>query len=66
MRFAIVLLVVMLGATAVSSAPSNKRTGTTHLMKKLLAQLLTRGSDSSDSQGLSMSEETLTGLRYGL
>ena len=46
MRFAIVLLVVVLGATAVRSAPSNERSSTTHLMKRLLAQLLTRGDES--------------------
>ena len=52
MRFAIVLLVVMLGATAVSSAPSHKRSSSTHLMKRLLAQLLTRGDESgSESKG---------------
>ena len=52
MRFAIVVLVILLGAGAVRSTPSTRRSSTTHLMKKLLVQLLTRGSESqSESKG---------------
>ena len=59
MRFAIVVLVILLGVTAVGSAPSTRKSSTTHLMKKLLVQLLTRGGDSSD-------ESEGSGLGYGV
>ena len=55
MRFAIVMLFVLLGVGAVCSAPSSRGSSTTHLMKRLLAQLLTRGDDSED---LSLPEES--------
>ena len=59
MRFTMFVLVILLGVTAVGSAPSTRRSSTTHLMKRLLVQLLTRVGDSSD-------ESEGSGLGYGV